>query len=391
MPIRVLEQINGKQFLSRKKALAAGGLNFCFLLSVLGLFIEAMLLLGEILFVMLIARQFYPPVLDYMQENKKTTEIFIFAAFCLNYILVESLYVCMGFGLYINSRVELEGWDLQLLFQKFAGVDAPASHTGASSKVSATNIKALLLLCFFLVGLFIPMAPAAAEDAVEYLPENFPFASAESLKKLEEILASEDFGGEKEGWEIRLKPREGRETQTTDLAPWIKKIGYTFSFILRFFVILTSIGFLVFALYRLWKFRRNLFQWKSWVRRKRHTWNSLQINSFRNSLTSSESPESLFAMAEDFFCRDLPLEAWAACLAGYIGSFARYRSLSFPIDATEYDCLKLVRSALPEEDEGFGEFVRNWISFAYGGRIPVPGTFERVLAYGRSLAKDFFD
>jgi hypothetical protein len=41
----------------------------------------------------------------------------IFFMYGFNYFLIESLYVCMGFGLYVNSRMEREGWDLQLLFQ----------------------------------------------------------------------------------------------------------------------------------------------------------------------------------------------------------------------------------------------------------------------------------
>jgi hypothetical protein len=46
-------------------------------------------------------------------------ERFVFGAYCFNYVLMDSLYVCMGFGLYINSRIEIEGWDIELLFRNF--------------------------------------------------------------------------------------------------------------------------------------------------------------------------------------------------------------------------------------------------------------------------------
>ena len=110
-----------KQFGPRKKALAKGGLNFSAFLSVFGLAAEGILLSGEILFALISVQLFFPAAFSYIEDNWKAVEVFAFIAFCLNYILVESLYVCMGFGLYINSRVELEGWDLQLLFSKFAG------------------------------------------------------------------------------------------------------------------------------------------------------------------------------------------------------------------------------------------------------------------------------
>jgi len=128
MPVRILERISGGQFLLRKKALTGGGLNFCSLLSFFGLALEVMLLAGQVLFVIMATRMFLPAAFSYIQNIPETIEILIFAAFCFNYILAGSLYVCMGFGLYINSRVEVEGWDLQLLFQKFAGSSEKFNH-----------------------------------------------------------------------------------------------------------------------------------------------------------------------------------------------------------------------------------------------------------------------
>jgi len=128
MPLRVLEHTAMKQFRQRKKTLAEGGLNFCAFISGFGLTAEAVLLLGEILFAFISIQLFSPEVFSYIGDNQATVEVIAFITFCFNYILVESLYVCMGFGLYINSRVELEGWDLQLLFGKFAG-EGEINHT----------------------------------------------------------------------------------------------------------------------------------------------------------------------------------------------------------------------------------------------------------------------
>jgi len=134
MPIRVLERMGRKQFRQRKKNLAAGGLNFCSLMSLLGFALEVMLLLSEMAFVIMITQMFFP-MTGVLRDNLETVEVFIFAAFCFNYILVGSLYVCMGFGLYINSRVEVEGWDLQLLFQKFAGSSEKFNHGVSRRKI----------------------------------------------------------------------------------------------------------------------------------------------------------------------------------------------------------------------------------------------------------------
>jgi hypothetical protein len=383
MPIRVLERIGRKQFRLRKKALVPGGLNFCALVSIMGLVLEAILLLGEIVFVMMVTQLFFPSAFNYMRDNLESVEIFIFAAFCLNYILVESLYVCMGFGLYINSRVEVEGWDLQILFQKFAGPEArqnPLPRTGVT----------VLLLCFlFALSPAVHADPGPAtwmeeesegaeesKEAPEYFPEGFPFASEESLEDLEKILASPDFGGEEEGWDIRFRKRstELQEMPDIDWISWLKKIRQAFGYMLRFFAVLVIMGFAGFARYWFLKNKRK------GISRFRNGGKS-----YVNPLLSPESPQFLFARAEDFFRGGNLREAWAACLAGCIGACTRYRSLSFPSDATEYGCLELVRRALPAEAGGFDDLVRSWIFFAYGGRTPNQGAFEKALAYGRSL------
>ena len=382
MPIRVLERMGGKQFRRRKRALVPGGLNFCYLLSVLGLAMEAMLLFGEIVFVMMVAQMFFPSALGYMRDNMETMEIFIFAAFCLNFILVESLYVCMGFGLYINSRVEVEGWDLQLLFHKLA----------EGNRRPFAGPAAVLFLCLFLAltpaAHAEPVEPAeetelvmeeSEEKPVEYFPEDFPFAGKGSQEALAEILASPDFGSQKEGWGIRFRERfpERPEMPELDFDPWVKvmeKIRQVFSFALRFLLIIAIAGFAIFAFYWLWKNQRNSFRRKGGGGR-----------SYANPLLSGESPETLFARAEDFFNQGKLREAWAACLAGCLGVYTRYRSLSFPIETTEYGCLEMVRRALPAEAGGFGDLVQSWILLAYGGRAPGKGAFEQALAYGRSL------
>jgi len=368
MPVRVLERIDREQFRQRKKALAAGGLDFCFLISAVCLAIEAMLLLGEIAFAVLITQMFFPSAFQYLRNNIEVVEIFIFVAYCFNYIIVESLYVCMGFGLYINSRVEVEGWDLQLLFQKFAG----------------SAVKAVLIAGLFLALLFAPLNRAEAEESAEvfeFFPSGFPHVPEESLENLNSILASKDFGAEKEGWGIQLRqPRESQLLPDLDLVPWLEKIRRVFGYILRFFVVLSIAAFLVFALYWLRKYQWNSFRSRAGSPDRRE--------SFGNPLLPAESPESLFGRAELLYGRGNVREAWAACLSGSVGAYSKYRSLSFPAGATEYDCLELLAGALPGEAGGFGELVQNWVLLAYGGRFPPAGAFEKALGYGRSIANN---
>ena len=388
MPIRVLERIGRKQFKLRKKSLIHGGLNFCYLISIGCLVLEAFLLLGEILFIILMAQFFQPSAIVYMRDNMEMMEVFIFAAFCLNFILVESLYVCMGFGLYINSRVEVEGWDLQLLFQKFAGEEAQGTETINFPKHSTPEIKTVLALCLLFIRLLLPAPLSADTDesvsvesvAIEYFPEKFPIASEESLESLKEILTSPDFGSEREGWRIKYKyGQEPRVTPDIELSPWLEKLKHFFGLMLRFILALAVGASLGFSIYWFGKFRKE--------GRFRNLGENKGRNMYQNPLLSREKPESLYARAEELFKEGLLREAWAACLSGCLGAFTGYHSLSFPASATEYGCLALVGESLPDEKEKFACLVHNWILLAYGGRPPAPGAFEEAIAFARALSE----
>jgi len=363
MPIRVLERSGGEQFRQRKRSLASGGLDFCVLVTFLCLVLEAVLLAGKVSFTIMILQVFFPQGIDLLWNNMEMVELFIFAAFCFNYILVGSLYVCMGFGLYINSRVEVEGWDLQLLFQKFA-----ARPGGRSAARRGAGLA--LLLCLFL------MLPQTAYGDSQALPSPDP----RHLEMLEEILASPDFGEFSDGWGIGFRPRTAREARREMPAfnmPNLENIRQAFGYIVRGMAILALavfVGFAVVYWYRAyWKNQRT----GGGVQSGRKNYAPLQF--------STASPESLFACAEDFFRQGNQRQAWAACLAGCIAACSKYRRVSFPAAATEYGCLDLVRRKMPEEAAGFGELVRNWILFAYGGRHPADAAFEQALSYGRSL------
>jgi hypothetical protein len=364
MPIRMLERVGRSQYYTRKENLAAGGLNACFRVSFLCLVLEVFLLCGELMFSIMLMILLFPSLFGSVWNILVAYEIVIFAAFCGNYILVGSIYVCMGFGLYINSRVEVEGWDLQLLFQKFA----------AAAKASAFCI-------FFALFLAMPQtAFSQQQEPVPFFPSDFPTASAEYLEGLDTILSSGDFGGTKQGWEIHLKKEikfpeiKLPSLRLREREPINKE---AIAVVLRVVIVAVIVGFAAFVLHWCWKHRQTLgirFKEKGMMGK-----GAMHINPF----FSPGTPESLFAQAEELFGMGKLREAWAACLAGCIRSYTRF--VSFPADATEYGCLELVRKALPNEAKHFGELVQSWILLAYGGRLPGEGTFEKALAYGRSL------
>jgi hypothetical protein len=195
-------------------------------------------------------------------------------------------------------------------------------------------------------------------------------------------LSSRDFGGPEEGWGIRLKNQETeREAPERRAAPWMKTVNRIFAFILRLVLVLGICGFGVF-----------LFRYFYKNRGKKATLPGGWLMGGHDQ-PRMESPEALLEKAQALYGEGQIRRAWGFCLAALIQAWSRYRALAFPPDATEYDCLALVRAeaartgpaGTAREAENFASAVGRWVALAYGGRMPPAGSFEETLAFCRSL------
>ncbi|MDR1373951.1 MAG: hypothetical protein LBJ24_03170 [Treponema sp.] len=392
MPLRTLENLKSAAVRRRKQDLKKGCLNFCILLSILGLGIEGILLLCELSFFSIMVEYLNSPFIRYI-ANHVSYNVIIFILYCFNYLLLESLYGCMGFGLYINSRVAVEGWDLQLQFQRFTKLrKSPAGGAGGAA-----------LLLFLLPAFFIPQGVSAQEDPVP-------------LQSLEEVLDSRDFGGEEESWGIRLKQwkePEEKEPITFNTISWAERMREWIARILRLVLAAAVLVLAALSVRRLCKTgQRTRFR----------------KNRFRGDLAggdgASADPGRLLERSRICYARGERREAWAACLAAAIAACEIRWSITFPRNATEYECLALVRawgaaaSAVPRGEaaaypaansslppgkrdmdlpanpageasqalvRSFADLVKNWIALAYGGLYPGEGALELALDFCQSL------
>ncbi|MDR1238705.1 MAG: hypothetical protein LBK27_01195 [Treponema sp.] len=362
MPLRILEKLRGKTLRNRKQDLKRSGLSFCSLLTIWGFALELALLAGEILFVagmIMIIQEDYISLNSSSEGFPGNMGIFLFAAWCFNYMLVGSIYVCMGFGLYINSRVELEGWDIEILLRKFT--------EARKKKTILPGAPALLLL----VWLFLPAA-LHAEDPAD--PDGPP------LEALEKIFESGDFGGETTRrairWKNQAEDQKPAESPRIVSAPWMENIRQALAFSLRL-VLALGIGVLVLLCIR--------YLYKNYRRKPPPSDDRIMEGRYN---PAGESPASLLEKARFLYDRGDIRRAWGYGIAALIESWSRYRNLAFPPDATEYGCLALVRAAGAAdsaETEVFAVAITRWAAFAYGGRPPPAGSFEEALAFCGSL------
>jgi hypothetical protein len=395
LPLIVLEQQKGKQFRRRKELLSRNGLGFGPALTFICIALMLILEAGELVFLYeitdLIQNGYAGTIIDFFSQKNMLVSLFAL----INLIFVESLYVCMGFGLYINSRVETEGWDIELLFKKCVDTSlrrmpdirsAPDSHH-VSGFCPAAVLPLIVLLCFA-----VPAQAQVREDShAGQIPQSeqivqpepailVPAAISEQERNaLDSIFEAPDFGKEKPTWRLRLKRSDAEEPGgkiNKAFFPNLKEIvGKILRFVLGAALVIAA-GFGAVYVYR---YKDRLFP-------------PLAGKSRPLEGPPDYEPRQLLEKAEELHRNGKIREAWAYCFRAFIASFTRYftaRHFSLPAEATEYEALAMVRkSAIAAENvdiTGFNLFVSRWVGFAYGGREPAAGMFEEALVSCRSL------
>ena len=355
MPVRALEYGGSaeKKVSKRKELLKIGGINYCFFLTIWGIALETALIIGEFLFVYMMAGFLTGEYFLFTSEFFINAEVYFFAAWCFNYMLVETIYVCMGFSLYINSRINMEGWDIEIMFRSFAK---------KLKDKKAAGVLMIILTVFLLIPANVP--------ADELLPvQNVP------LDILQEITDSPEFDEEKTTWGIRLKkPLELKETPDFNIDPVFEKIRIIIGYLLRFILIIIIAALAVF----LFNFARKSIN-------ERNTAEQEPVMTTLHGIPLI-NPDELLEKSENFYMQGNLRLAWGYCTAAAISALSFCRNLTFPPNATESECVNIAVSSLDSvSGSAFKSLINNWINFAYAGHNPPQGSFEEALAFCRSL------
>jgi len=273
-------------------------------------------------------------------------------------MLVETIYVCMGFSIYINSRIEVEGWDIEITFRNFAEKLKDKSKHAALIVITA-------------ICLFLPIKSFASEEILNPA-NNIP------IEKLQNILDSPDFGGYEKTWGIRLK-NEPQPAETRDInMELLRKIRVIFSY----FLLIIIIGAVSILIIYLIIYLRKL-NWK-----KTGKTNSFTEKNIFNKQTAD--PKLLLEKAVNFYKQGEIRLAWGFCTAAAIQSWPVYRGIIFPANATENECANIigVKSNNNSEVYSFKKLIKNWVYLAYAGKLPPEGSFEEAVNFCQILRAD---
>jgi hypothetical protein len=191
---------------------------------------------------------------------------------------------------------------------------------------------------------------------------------------LESVLASEDFGKEKEVWAIRLKEKKDDEAEKADdetIAPWVKILRKISAILLRIFVV-AILAALIFVLVFLVK---------------RHKTSMFLHGKTKTEIINTEkklSIKDLLREAESLYTQGFTRNAWSKCFQVSIMAYEN-KNIKFPQNATPFECLNLVKKQVPNEYGTYNVFIQNWVRIAYADCSLPPESFKNALSYCETL------
>ncbi|MGH8082792.1 MAG: DUF4129 domain-containing protein, partial [Lysobacter sp.] len=156
LPVDLLEGGDSSEASHRRSALGAPVYGVCALLTLVCANFELLILLGAVFGGLI----FIP--FDYLPDTLKSLwDSFLEQPHWMNALfngliwiavsVIEPFYVGAGFGLYLNRRTEIEGWDIEIVFRRLR------------ARLAAAAAPTLLVLCLC-IG-FLPDASAQAPVA----------------------------------------------------------------------------------------------------------------------------------------------------------------------------------------------------------------------------------
>ena len=397
LPVALLEGVSGATLRERRKVLAGHGGQSVVWLTLLCLHFEGLLSLAVLATVPI----FIPT--EYLSESARALWSLMFespprwAQLLLNLMawaatsLVEPFYIGAGFGLYLNRRTQLEGWDIEIAFRRLR------ARLRAAAAVAAT----LAALCLILParGQDTGQAPTAATAPVVHKPQPGDTQSAGRGGKARGAAATRQsvFGAaatdpqrfqraaerayrdpllrptRKQSTWVLKKPNDPKRNNGAPLS-WLGALAGLFSEA----VLWILLGLL--ALWLLWRLPR----W--WP----ELWRPLPRAAPASPAVQETAaphldalPHDIVSAARRLWSEGRPRAALALLYRASVEAMAARTDATLPPGATEAECLRASRRLRDAEDRGaFAEVVRTWQLAAYAQRLPDQAGFEGLLARG---------
>lgn len=291
---------------------------------------------------------------------------------------VEPLVVAAGFGLYLNRRTELEGWDIELSFRRLA-------DRMARGRRSAAALVTLFVLLLGAAGSATAATPrfsdAAVVEALEQAQEH-PNLESTRMARVWRLRTTFDGTLIQTGWETledwleRLEDWLFADSSEPEVAlPGLAEIAEA----LLWLVAGVALGGVLLAIVsRGWRVPTPA------VRR-----NSLATVHGVAVLLDPDRPDAdPVALAQRHWKRGSPDEALGVLYAAAVYWLVHQQGVPVPEGATEGEVLRLARQSLHSgEAAQFAVITRGWQAAAYAHEVVSCEAFNRACAAWPVLEK----
>lgn len=383
LPVIQLEGLKGKRRRQRMDTLRRSGNNREVLFFVLCFHLESLITWGLIgLMLMLLPMEMAVQGAESIFLNDEPgllQNVLSMLLYFLVMMVVETLYVSGGFVLYLNRRIILEGWDIELIFRRLAARVAGQAEK-LKSAASIVVVSSLLLMSLFL-PLFLPQTLYAmpVTDSARYEkilpalnPQPLPAEAAADV--IQQVMKEPVFQREKTVEE--LKYIGSVNTDEMDIAKRRSQFADAFEGIGQFLALLFESALWILALivlYLLIKYReRWQLGWRGLFKAKAAT-EALPEMLFGLDLRAQSLPDDIAAQALHYYQQGDCRAALALLYRGSLAWLIKHYDFHLAQGATEGDCLALVTNELqataPEAVKYFMALTQAWQLTAYGHRV----------------------
>jgi len=377
-PVTVLEELKGNARRQRLRVLHGKYSDVAVSNQLVGYCCEWLLTIG-----LLILFDFFVPdsldirFFDSFNEITLGGEWILSIAAILAMALVMPFHCMAGFALYLNRRIELEAWDIEISFRNLA----------SRRQASAARAAALLSAALLLSTLCATLMPTGAEAAGNHDRE-----SASAL--IAEVLNGADYGTERSVRKWRFKDWS-EDTDTGAFPEWIIDFiawleahdgwwqGLTgIAFWFKILLVLLLGGLLIYLLRR---YRGPLSRLRRSVAGEAAPEVLFGLDVTPQSLPA-DVPSQVMLLWEQGACREALSLLYRATLSRLIDR----HQIAFRASHTEAECAGLVRACGVESlSNFFWQLTQVWRRLAYGHRLPPGDTVRELCAHwNRELADD---
>ncbi|WJG10334.1 hypothetical protein [Aliiglaciecola sp. LCG003] len=311
----------------------------------------------------------------------------------LVYAMVAPFYISGSFAAYLNRRITLEAWDIELSFKKLI----QKQPKGIRGKAISTLAAVTLLVC--LSG--FPQHQALADETAgsdsvvtdllnntqlkDSKPRDVDNIEFESEIRIERILANPPFSSEETVKKLRWieeAPEQVEESKDSEFWPWLTSIMKIVSAISELVLWLVFGGLLVALIYFFRDHIRSLFTPSG----KADTSEPMSMMSFSQAYQGDDLPDDPASEMDQLMARGAYRQLLSLMLITSLMEISKQQALPLTKSMTERECLNVIKqSIVGERSEYMHSLIDTWVKLAWAHQWPQLSKMQQLSEQWKSL------